>query len=91
MSENKELFKKWKATAKYSGKSAQDAEEDRKLQQSAGAFFAADEETKLKGLPAKEQLSEKYIKQFKMDVKTSGNGYANKGFRHAKSIHRSEG
>jgi hypothetical protein len=70
--ETKELFEKWKATATYSQGGEKKREEDSKLGKSTEAFFAANEEVKLREAPPPEPLSEKYQRQFKTDLKTPG-------------------
>ena len=70
--ENKELYGKWKATAKYSDNYKEKTMEKQKLAQATDKFFAASEEAKVVSEPEKEQLGEKYIKQFKIDMKTPG-------------------
>ena len=69
---NKELYEKWKATAKYSDNYKEKTMEEQELAQSTDKFFAASEETKVVSEPEKEQLGEKYIKQFRIDMKTPG-------------------
>eukprot|EP00831_Metopus_contortus_P004239 TRINITY_DN1155_c0_g1_i1.p2 TRINITY_DN1155_c0_g1~~TRINITY_DN1155_c0_g1_i1.p2 ORF type:complete len:219 (-),score=35.38 TRINITY_DN1155_c0_g1_i1:43-699(-) len=68
MAENK-LFQTWKATATYSPEYYRRLEEEKEFQRSADQFFAASEVGIGKPEPPKEDLSQKYLKQFKMETK----------------------
>ena len=69
--ENKDLYQKWKASAKYSNEFTSKQQEEIKLQESTDKFFAASEQVVSKD-PPKEKLDDLYRRQFTMDVKTPG-------------------
>ena len=61
------MYEQWKATAKYSEEYTKRKEEDVKLSASAEQFF---DDKPIAAHKEEEKLSDKYLKQLKMDVKT---------------------